>query len=172
MARRLSERLTAFCLFYDPLMCRYNIPTAISSLRQSRPLLLCSLSIEEVAGMAGKSILSLVLLSTYATAYPFAMDGGLQARQTGPPQGAGALPAAPPPFDANLQRVSNSGANRFIAPGRNDARGPCPVSHAAVSSSVYERPTDLELGSQCTGKPCILATQWRCYYPTIPVRYQ
>lgn len=80
--------------------------------------------------MAGKTILSLVLLSSYATAYPFAMDinPDLEARQTSPPQGAGALPLVPPPFDAGLQYVSNTGKYKFVAPGRNDARGPCPVS--------------------------------------------
>ncbi|KAF2173836.1 hypothetical protein M409DRAFT_62077 [Zasmidium cellare ATCC 36951] len=67
------------------------------------------------------------------------MDGGLQARQTAPPQGAGALPAVPPPFDANLQRVSNSGANRFIAPGRNDARGPCPGLNALANHAYLPR---------------------------------
>lgn len=52
---------------------------------------------------------------------------GIDARQNKlAPQGVGALPATPPPFDPVAQRVSNTGANRFIAPGPNDARGPCP----------------------------------------------
>ncbi|KAK4498174.1 hypothetical protein PRZ48_010831 [Zasmidium cellare] len=89
--------------------------------------------------MAVKSILSLVLLSTCATAYPFALDADIEARQATPPQGAGALPLTPPPFDADLQRVSNSGANRFIAPGRNDARGPCPGLNALANHAYLPR---------------------------------
>lgn len=37
-------------------------------------------------------------------------------------------PSATPPFDANLQYVSTSGAHAFEAPSGNDQRGPCKLS--------------------------------------------
>lgn len=42
------------------------------------------------------------------------------------PQGAGALPATPPPFDAKSQYISTTGQYAFVAPGPNDQRGECP----------------------------------------------
>lgn len=49
------------------------------------------------------------------------------------PQGAGALPLAPPPFDAKSQYISNKGAHAFVAPGAGDARGPCPGLNAMAN---------------------------------------
>nr|POF15021.1 aromatic peroxygenase [Quercus suber] len=49
------------------------------------------------------------------------------------PQGAGALPLTPPPFDAKAQYVSNKGKYAFKAPGRNDARGMCPGLNALAN---------------------------------------
>ncbi|KAI5370767.1 putative chloroperoxidase [Septoria linicola] len=65
---------------------------------------------------------------------------GIDARQNKlAPQGVGALPATPPPFDPVAQRVSNTGANRFIAPGPNDARGPCPGLNAMANHAYIPR---------------------------------
>lgn len=36
-------------------------------------------------------------------------------------------------FDAATQYVSNKGANKFVAPGPNDARGPCPGLNAMAN---------------------------------------
>ena len=36
----------------------------------------------------------------------------LNKRQSNPPQGAGAMPLTPPPFDAKSQYVSNKGAHK------------------------------------------------------------
>lgn len=50
------------------------------------------------------------------------------ARQAVAPQGAGFLPAVPPPFSAAQQHVSTSGQYAFVAPSASDARGGmCPV---------------------------------------------
>ncbi|KAF2716436.1 hypothetical protein K431DRAFT_307771 [Polychaeton citri CBS 116435] len=50
-----------------------------------------------------------------------------------PPQGAGASPLTPPPFDAASQYISNKGAHAFVAPGSGDARGPCPGLNAMAN---------------------------------------
>lgn len=56
-----------------------------------------------------------------------------------PPQGAGAMPNTPPPFDASAQRVSTTGANAFVAPTSTDMRGgelyPSPPD--GLSSKVF-----------------------------------
>ena len=49
------------------------------------------------------------------------------------PQGAGALPITPPPFDAAAQYVSNQGAHTFVAPGPTDQRGECPGLNAMAN---------------------------------------
>lgn len=49
------------------------------------------------------------------------------------PQGAGALPLTPPPFDAQSQYVSNKGAHAFHPPGAGDARGECPGLNAMAN---------------------------------------
>nr|ANZ54407.1 heme-thiolate peroxidase HTP3 [Leptoxyphium fumago] len=54
-------------------------------------------------------------------------------QSTTSPQGEGALPLAPPPFDAASQYVSNQGAHAFVAPGSGDARGPCPGLNAMAN---------------------------------------
>ena len=53
---------------------------------------------------------------------------GIEARQinAAAPQGVGALPLVPPPFNAAQQLVKNTGEYKFVAPGPGDARGPCP----------------------------------------------
>lgn len=89
--------------------------------------------------MPGKLSLSLALYSAFASAYPFAALEQLQTRQTSPPQGAGALPLVPPPFDAELQLVSNSGQYEFVAPGSGDVRGPCPGLNAMANHGYLPR---------------------------------
>jgi len=42
------------------------------------------------------------------------------------PQGTGALPFVPPPFNDAQQRVSNKGIYKFVPLTTTDARGPCP----------------------------------------------
>ncbi|KAL9094518.1 MAG: hypothetical protein Q9165_003077 [Trypethelium subeluteriae] len=56
-------------------------------------------------------------------------------RQVDPtaPQGAGALPATPPLFDAAAQYVSNQGDYAFVAPGAGDQRGECPGLNALAN---------------------------------------
>jgi hypothetical protein len=49
------------------------------------------------------------------------------------PQGTGALPLTPPPFDAASQHVSTTGTHKFVAPGPNDARGECPGLNAMAN---------------------------------------
>ena len=78
------------------------------------------------------------LLASTAAAFPAAVlnaiaDGTLKAPSemvaraaVASPQGVGALPLTPPPFDAAAQYVSNQGEHRFIAPGPGDERGECP----------------------------------------------
>ncbi|WPH01539.1 Hypothetical protein R9X50_00438500 [Acrodontium crateriforme] len=56
-----------------------------------------------------------------------------QRRDVAPPQGAGAMPLVPPPFDAASQYVSTSGQYAFVAPGPTDARGPCPGLNALAN---------------------------------------
>lgn len=53
------------------------------------------------------------------------------------PQGAGALPLVPPPFNAQQQLVPNTGVNRFIAPGRGDERGPCPGLNGKLQKTRF-----------------------------------
>lgn len=48
------------------------------------------------------------------------------------PQGFGALPAVPPPFNAKEQYVSNKGVHAFVPPGPGDHRGPCPGSYQVI----------------------------------------
>lgn len=58
----------------------------------------------------------------------------IHARQgAAPPQGAGALPLIPPPFDAKAQHVSNQGKYKFVPPGPGDARGECPGLNALAN---------------------------------------
>ncbi|GIZ39139.1 hypothetical protein CKM354_000253000 [Cercospora kikuchii] len=65
---------------------------------------------------------------------------GIDARQNrAAPQGAGALPLVPPPFNAQQQLVPNTGANRFIAPGNGDQRGPCPGLNAMANHGYLPR---------------------------------
>ncbi len=49
------------------------------------------------------------------------------------PQGKGALPVTPPPFDAKSQYISNKGAHKFVPPGHSDARGECPGLNAMAN---------------------------------------
>ncbi|KAI9658792.1 MAG: hypothetical protein M1821_002352 [Bathelium mastoideum] len=49
------------------------------------------------------------------------------------PQGTGALPLTPPPFDAAAQYISNQGAHAFVAPGATDQRGECPGLNAMAN---------------------------------------
>lgn len=65
---------------------------------------------------------------------------GIDARQNrAAPQGVGALPLVPPPFNADQQRVPNTGANRFIAPGSGDQRGPCPGLNGKTQRTWFAR---------------------------------
>ncbi|KAF2167401.1 hypothetical protein M409DRAFT_66015 [Zasmidium cellare ATCC 36951] len=57
----------------------------------------------------------------------------LEGRQATPPQGARALPASPPPFNAAAQYVSNQGTHKFVAPGPGDERGECPGLNALAN---------------------------------------
>lgn len=60
-------------------------------------------------------------------------EEALSKRQASPPQGAGALPATPPPFDAKSQRIDITGSHKFVAPGPSDARGECPGLNAMAN---------------------------------------
>lgn len=66
-------------------------------------------------------------------------DQALEKRQTAPPQGAGALPLVPPPFDAKAQRIDVSGQHKFIAPGPGDQRGQCPGLNALANHGYLPR---------------------------------
>lgn len=59
---------------------------------------------------------------------------GFQKRQVDGNQ-PGKIPCTPvqPPFDAQSQLVSTSGEHAFVAPGPDDARGPCPGLNAAAN---------------------------------------
>lgn len=95
-------------------------------------------------------LLATGLLAGTVAAFPFRMDelvaplktneafqefkrAKLEGRAATPPQGAGALPATPPPFDAATQYVSNQGTHKFVAPGAGDARGECPGLNALAN---------------------------------------
>jgi len=98
-----------------------------------------------------KTITGLAFLAGQVAAFPrFAMDAltaplaadvaykRVMARQsTTAPQGAGALPLTPPPFDASEQLISVSGAHAFVPPGAGDARGMCPGLNALANQSVF-----------------------------------
>ncbi|KAI5358292.1 putative chloroperoxidase [Septoria linicola] len=43
------------------------------------------------------------------------------------------LPILIPPFDANLQRVETTGKYKFVPPGKDDQRGPCPALNALAN---------------------------------------
>ena len=87
--------------------------------------------------------LSISGLVAGAAAFPHLLDletlNGIAAERLAgraigaPPQGAGALPATPPPFDAKLQYVSNQGDHKFVAPGKGDERGECPGLNAMAN---------------------------------------
>lgn len=100
--------------------------------------------------------LNVALLASGAAAFPAMMDALTaplaaeaanlrRAIDLAAPQGAGALPASPPPFDAKAQYISNQGAHAFVPPGPNDARGECPglnvcrFSSFALSVSCHSR---------------------------------
>ncbi|RMY15180.1 hypothetical protein D0868_01033 [Hortaea werneckii] len=69
-----------------------------------------------------------------ADAFNVKRTAEIHARQgAAPPQGAGALPAVPPPFDAKAQYVSNQGKYKFVPPGPGDARGECPGLNALAN---------------------------------------
>ena len=51
----------------------------------------------------------------------------------GSPQGTGALPLVPPPFDAKSQRVETTGEHEYRDPGPNDQRGQCPGLNALAN---------------------------------------
>lgn len=57
-----------------------------------------------------------------------------------------------PGFDADAQRVSNTGTHRYIAPGPNDIRGPCPglnilANHGYISRTGVASVLDLTTAS-------------------------
>lgn len=100
-----------------------------------------------------RSFLSIAALATSAMAFPSQMfnadsaivraaNSGVLKRQISgavPPQGQGALPLTPPPFDAASQYVSNKGQYAFVAPGPGDARGMCPGLNAAANHGYLVR---------------------------------
>ncbi|KAI9659726.1 MAG: hypothetical protein M1831_003624 [Alyxoria varia] len=57
----------------------------------------------------------------------------------GSPQGTGALPLTPPPFDAKSQRVSTTGEHEYRDPGPNDQRGQCPGLNALANHGYLPR---------------------------------
>ena len=97
--------------------------------------------------MAGRLIVGLTLFGITANAFPRAALGGLNdpatalqlRRAAAPPQGSGALPLTPPPFDAESQYVSNTGEHAFIAPSPNDQRGMCPGLNAMANHGYLPR---------------------------------
>ena len=112
--------------------------------------------------MVGKLAVSLVLFSACANAFPRAVMDRLadpvdgpemrRALTASPPQGAGALPLAPPPFDAAAQYISTSGAYAWKAPGAGDERGMCPGLNAMANHGYLPRngrATITEFASGC-----------------------
>lgn len=93
--------------------------------------------------MAGRFVTGLALFGAFANAFPRVVLDQLadpvegpelrRALSGSPPQGSGALPLAPPPFDASAQYVSNTGAHAFQAPGAGDQRGMCPGLNAMAN---------------------------------------
>lgn len=79
---------------------------------------------------------ALALLTTNVAAFPTLSDEVLK-RAAAPPQGAGAGPLLPPPFDAKAQRVSTSGSHKFVAPTSSDERGECPGLNALANQYDY-----------------------------------
>ncbi|KAI1262475.1 hypothetical protein F5Y18DRAFT_151579 [Xylariaceae sp. FL1019] len=91
------------------------------------------------------SLLSLTLAVSPAVAFPAHLSEAFlqlrdssEARSTinAPPECPFAKRQAPgvtPPFDAELQYVSNTGDHAFVAPGANDKRGPCPGLNAMAN---------------------------------------
>nr|POE51617.1 aromatic peroxygenase [Quercus suber] len=94
------------------------------------------------------SVLSAALLVGNVAAFPRAAMDSLTApllkefmqpaeiarRQAGDaPQGEGALPSTPPPFDAAAQLIDVTGAHAFVAPTASDARGVCPGLNALAN---------------------------------------
>ena len=83
--------------------------------------------------------LTCLALAHTISAFPALMldaDSPLLKRQNAAaPQGdgVGALPLTPPPFDAASQYVSTTGAYKFVAPGKGDARGECPGLNAMAN---------------------------------------
>lgn len=56
--------------------------------------------------------------------------------EAGCPMAKRQAPGITPPFDAQQQYVSNTGAHAFVAPSGNDQRGPCmSSSYTATTSS-------------------------------------
>ncbi|KAI4660829.1 uncharacterized protein J4E79_005397 [Alternaria viburni] len=45
----------------------------------------------------------------------------------------------PPGFDADAQRISTTGEHRYIAPGKNDLRGPCPGLNVMANHGYLPR---------------------------------
>ncbi|KAL9090602.1 MAG: hypothetical protein Q9159_001849 [Coniocarpon cinnabarinum] len=93
-------------------------------------------------GLAGPAVATL-LSASGVVAFPSLNLGNTRHTQhlvnvgkrqiLGGPQGAGALPLLPPPFDAEAQYVSNQGEHAFVAPGSGDARGECPGLNALAN---------------------------------------
>lgn len=67
-----------------------------------------------------------------ASAFPNIKTFG-EKRALVPPQGAGALPLVPPPFDPKAQFVSTTGTHAWVAPGSGDDRGECPGLNALAN---------------------------------------
>lgn len=96
------------------------------------------------------------LLASSVAAFPHLFDKlgashPVELRQINPssPQGTGALPLVPPPFDAAAQRVSVSGANRVCAISRGSRQDADKVQSSFLPDLAMHE--DLALGSMLVG---------------------
>lgn len=89
---------------------------------------------------------TLAATASNVVAFPHMMDKltGISmkdalAKRATAPQGTGALPLVPPPFDAKAQYVSNQGDHAFRAPGPGDDRGECPGLNSMANHGYLPR---------------------------------
>ncbi|USW58157.1 Putative chloroperoxidase [Septoria linicola] len=85
-----------------------------------------------VTGLMASSVMAFPAMMDVLTA-PLIENAHTKRAAIASPQGAGALPLAPPPFDAKAQYVSNQGDHKFVAPGPGDERGECPGLNAMAN---------------------------------------
>lgn len=83
--------------------------------------------------MKPSTVLSLATCAPLVAAFPKVMYEIAARQAAASPQGAGAMPLTPPPFDAAAQYIPNDGAHAFVPPGAGDQRGECPGLNAMAN---------------------------------------